>query len=152
MFTMAEVEVKLDEPGLARGYLEAAARLKICRSVRPSPALGEGRGPRAEAGRGRGLHGLRHPHAPRAEPRAPEAPRDAVRARGASPGLSESTQGALSKYVALRTLAPEEMLVTEGDPSQNVFVVQSGLLGVWLRKAVGRLVAGPVLLPRLASR
>jgi CRP-like cAMP-binding protein len=29
------------------------------------------------------------------------------------------------------------MLVTEGDPSRNVFVVKSGLLGVWLEKPSG---------------
>jgi CRP-like cAMP-binding protein len=39
--------------------------------------------------------------------------------------------------VTLRTLAPEEMLVTEGEPSRNIFVVKSGLVGVWLEKPSG---------------
>jgi CRP-like cAMP-binding protein len=37
----------------------------------------------------------------------------------------------------LRTLGPGETLVNEGDPSESIFVVKSGLLGVWLEKPSG---------------
>src|SRR5258708_8025313 len=36
LFTMAEVEVKLNEPGIARGYIEAAAREFADRLALPS--------------------------------------------------------------------------------------------------------------------
>ena len=39
--------------------------------------------------------------------------------------------------VVLKTLAPGEVLVNEGEPSKNVFVVKSGLVGVWLEKPSG---------------
>jgi CRP-like cAMP-binding protein len=58
------------------------------------------------------------------------------RARGLS-GLSEAQRQALAAEATLRTLAPEEMLVTEGEPSLNLFVVKSGLLGVWLENRSG---------------
>ena len=37
----------------------------------------------------------------------------------------------------VRTLAPDEVLVQEGEPSRSVFIVKSGLLGVWLEKPSG---------------
>jgi CRP-like cAMP-binding protein len=52
-------------------------------------------------------------------------------------GLTEAERAMLLPHVTLRTLAPEETLVREGDPSRNVFVVKSGLLGVWLEKPSG---------------
>src|SRR6202035_587944 len=52
-------------------------------------------------------------------------------------GLEPARREALAPHVTLRTLAPEEMLVTEGEPSRNIFVVKSGLLGVWLEKPSG---------------
>jgi CRP-like cAMP-binding protein len=52
-------------------------------------------------------------------------------------GLSDALMARLAKSTTLRTLAPEETLVAEGDPSENVFVVKSGLVGVWLEKPSG---------------
>jgi CRP-like cAMP-binding protein len=134
LFTMAEVEVKLGEPGLARGYLEAAAREFADRfdlpALEKAAALALKLGG-AEAFTGSAIHTLLE------QSRARLKPLETLFDARSFAGLAESTQAALSKYVALRTLAPEEMLVTEGDPSQNVFVVKSGLLGVWLEKPSG---------------
>ena len=57
-----------------------------------------------------------------------------------------------SRTSTLRTLAPEEMLVTEGEPSRNVFVVKSGLLGVWLEKPSGGSWLVRCCFPGLAPR
>src|SRR5262249_10191708 len=51
--------------------------------------------------------------------------------------LPDDLRAKLARAATLRTLAPGEMLVNEGDPSRNVFVVKSGLLGVWLEKPSG---------------
>jgi CRP-like cAMP-binding protein len=134
LFTMADVEVKLGEAGLARGYLEAAAREFADRfdlpSLEKAAALALKLGG-AEAFTGSPIHSLLE------QSRARLKPLDSLFDARSFAGLSEATRGALSKYVALRTLAPEEMLVNEGGPSQNVFVVKSGLLGVWLEKPSG---------------
>jgi CRP-like cAMP-binding protein len=52
-------------------------------------------------------------------------------------GLPEPLRAAIGPHVTLRTLAPGEDLVREGEPSRSVFVVHSGLLGVWLEKPSG---------------
>lgn len=134
LFTMAEVEWKLGEGGLARGYLEAAAREFADRfdlpSLEKAAALALKLGG-AEAFSGSVIHALLEQSRTRLKPIG-----SLFDARSFQ-GLSDATREALSKYTALRTLAPEEMLVTEGEPSQNVFVVKSGLLGVWLEKPSG---------------
>ncbi len=134
LFTMAEVEVKLGETGLARGYLEAASREFADRfdlpALEKAAALALKLGG-AEAFSGSAIHSLLE------QSRARLKPLESLFDARSFAGLSETTQAALAKYVALRTLAPEEMLVTEGDPSRNVFVVKSGLLGVWLEKPSG---------------
>ncbi len=134
LFTMADVEVKLGEAGLARGYLEAAAREFADRfdlpALEKAAALALKLGG-AEAFSGSPVHSLLE------QSRARLKPLETLFDARSFAGLSDATGGALSKYVAMRTLAPEEMLVNEGDPSQNVFVVKSGLLGVWLEKPSG---------------
>jgi CRP-like cAMP-binding protein len=134
LFTMAEVEVKLGEHGLARGYLEAAAREFADRFDLPAlenaAALALKLGG-AEAFTGSVVHTLLEQSRVRLKPLE-----SLFDARSLSQ-LTETTRAALARYVALRTLAPGEMLVNEGDPSQNLFVVKSGLLGVWLEKPSG---------------
>lgn len=134
LFTMAEVEAKLGEPKLARGYLEAAAREFADRFDLPALEIAAvfalnlgGR----EAFTGSPVHNLLEQSRARLKPLA-----SLFEARSFA-GLDEKRRAELSRHVTLRTLAPEEMLVTEGDSSQNVFVVKSGLLGVWLEKPSG---------------
>jgi CRP-like cAMP-binding protein len=134
LFMMAEVEVKLGEPRLARGYLEAAAREFADRFDLPALEIAAvfalnlgGR----EAFSGSPIHALLEQSRARLTPIA-----ELFDARSFS-GLDPARRAELAAHVTLRTLAPEEMLVTEGEPSQNVFVVKSGLLGVWLEKPSG---------------
>jgi CRP-like cAMP-binding protein len=134
LLTMAEVEIKLGEPGLARGYLEASAREFADRfdlpALEKAAAMALKLGG-AEAFSGSPIHSLLE------QSRARLKPIETLFDARSFAGLSEVTQAELAKYVALRTLAPEEMLVTEGDASRNIFVVKSGLLGVWLEKPSG---------------
>jgi CRP-like cAMP-binding protein len=134
LFTMAEVETKLGEPKLARGYLEAAAREFADRFDLPALEIAavfalnlEGR----DAFAGSPIHALLERSRARLKPL--ESPFDAR----SLAGLGAAGRDALAQHVTLRTLAPEEMLVAEGEPSRNVFVVKSGLLGVWLEKPSG---------------
>jgi len=134
LFTMAEVEVKLGEPSLARGYLEASAREFADRfdlpALEKAAALAlqlSGR----DAFAGSPIHGLLEQSRARLKPLA-----SLFDARSFA-GLPDDLRERIARHVVLRTLAPEEMLVTEGEPSLNVFVVKSGLLGVWLEKPSG---------------
>jgi CRP-like cAMP-binding protein len=52
-------------------------------------------------------------------------------------GLPEALRGKLEPHITLRTLAPGETLVSEGERATQVFVVKSGLVGVWLEKPSG---------------
>ena len=80
---------------------------------------------------------LARAHPPRAEPHAPEAVLQHLRhAELRRPARTISAPSSLPRFT-LRTLAPGETLVSEGDPSRNVFVVKSGLVGVWLEKPEG---------------
>ena len=134
LFTMAEVEIKLGEPGLARGYLEAAAREFADRFDLPAleraagVALGVGG---RDAFAGSPIQMLLE------QSRARLRPLESVFGARSLSGLTPVQREALLPEIELRTLAPEEMLVTEGEPSQNLFVVKSGLLGVWLEKPSG---------------
>ena len=134
LFTMADVERKLGEPGLARGYLEAAAREFADRfdlpALEKAAAMALAMSGR-EAFAGSPIHGLLEQSRARLKPLASLF--DARSFQGLSPDQRED----LAWDVELRTLAPEEMLVSEGDPSRNIFVVKSGLLGVWLEKPSG---------------
>lgn len=134
LFTMAEVEVKLGEVKLARGYLEAAAREFGDRFDLPALEVAavfalnlDGR----EAFASSPIHGLLE------QSRARLKPMDGLFDARSFAQLSPAMRARLEPNVTLRTLAPEEMLVTEGDPSRNVYVVKSGLLGVWLEKPSG---------------
>src|SRR4029078_2625348 len=51
--------------------------------------------------------------------------------------LRAGERATLEKAAELRTLGPSEILVVEGDPSENVFIVKSGLMGVYLEKPSG---------------
>ncbi len=134
LFRMAEVVVKLGEPTLARGYLEAATREFADHFNLPSLEKAaafalelSGR----DAFAGSSIHSLLD------QTRARLAPLDSVFEAKAFGGLSVELRHKVARHLTLRTLAPEEMLVREGDPSHSLFVVKSGLLGVWLEKPSG---------------
>ena len=134
LLTMAEVEIKLGEGALARGYLEAAAREFADRfnldALEKTAALALellGR----DAFPGSPVHALLE------QSRARLVPFSSIFETRSLGGLSEELRAKLEHHIVLRTLAPGEMLVTEGEPSSNVFVVKSGLLGVWLEKPSG---------------
>jgi CRP-like cAMP-binding protein len=134
LFTMAQVEVKLRESTLARGYLEAAAREFADRfdldSLEKAAGLAlelNGR----EAFVGSPVHTLLE------QSRARLTPLKELFEARAFTELAPEHRAKLSAKVTLRTLAPGETLVNEGDPSRAVFVVKSGLLGVWLEKPEG---------------
>jgi CRP-like cAMP-binding protein len=134
LFTMAGVELKLGEVDLAREYLEAAAREFADRFDLPSleRAAGVALGLKGRAAFvGSPIHQLLQ------ESRARLKPLDDLFAARSLRGLSASQREVLATAVELRTLAPEEMLVTEGEPSRSLFVVKSGLLGVWLENPDG---------------
>jgi CRP-like cAMP-binding protein len=134
LFTMAEVEHQLGEAALARGYLEAAAREFADRfdlpALEKAAALALHLGSR-DAFAGSPIHSLLEQSRARLKPLG-----KLLDARSFA-GLPDALAVRLSACAALRTLAPGETLVTEGEPSRNVFVVKSGLLGVWLEKPSG---------------
>lgn len=134
LFTMAEVETRLKEPALARGYLEAAAREFADRF--DLPALEKAAalalsilGPDAFAGSP--VHTLLE------QSRSRLMPCPGLFETRSFSGLTDELRAKIAPHVSLRTLAPDEVLVTEGEPSRNVFIVRSGLLGVWLEKPSG---------------
>ena len=134
LLTMAHVEVKLDAPELARGYLEAAAREFAdhydLASLEDAAALGLELGGR-DAFVGSPVHALLE------QSRARLAPLTNLFDARSFANLPDALRAKLLPHARLRTLAPGEALVNEGEPSQNVFVVKSGLLGVWLEKPEG---------------
>ncbi len=134
LYTMAEVEARLGEPGLARGYLEAAAREFADRfdlpALEKAAAFALSLSGR-DAFAGSPVHGLLE------QSRARLKPLESLFDARAFAGLSAELRARLARDVKLRTLAPEEILVAEGDPSRAIFVVKSGLVGVWLEKPSG---------------
>jgi len=134
LFTMADVEVKLGEPALARGYLEAAAREFADRfdlpALEKAAAMALAMSGR-EAFKGSPIHALLE------QSRARLKPMENLFDARSFQNLTQAQRDTLAWDLNLRTLAPEEMLVTEGEPSRNIFVVKSGLLGVWLEKPSG---------------
>ncbi len=134
LFAMAEVETKLEEPMLARGYLEAAAREFADRfdlpALEKAAALALDLNGR-DAFAGSPIHTLLEQSRARLKPLG-----DLFEARSFSE-LGPELRAKLAAHVELRTLAPEEMLVNEGEPSLHIYVVKSGLLGVWLEKPSG---------------
>jgi CRP-like cAMP-binding protein len=134
LLTMAEVEMKLGERALAKGYLEGAAREFADRFdmtlLERAAALGlELFG--KDAFIGSAVHTLLE------QSRARLKPVDDLFESRAFAGLPAELRATLEPSVELKTLAPGEQLVAEGEPSRNVFVVKSGLLGVWLEKPAG---------------
>ncbi|HQY60513.1 MAG: Crp/Fnr family transcriptional regulator [Myxococcales bacterium] len=134
LLTMAELEVKLGELGLARGYLEAAAREFADRfdlnALEKAAALALALdGP--DAFTGSAVHTLLEQSRARLTPIAAIFDTRSFRELGAT------LRDRLAQAVTSRTLAPGESLVVEGDPSESVFVVKSGLVGVWLEKPSG---------------
>ena len=134
LFGMAEVEVKLGEKSIAKGYLEAAAREFADRfdlpSLEKAAALAldiEGR----DSFTGSAIHALLE------NSRARLKPLDSIFEARTFIGTILEVRANLLPHVELRTLAPGETLVSEGEPSRDIFVVKSGLLGVWLEKPSG---------------
>jgi CRP-like cAMP-binding protein len=134
LFSMASVEAKLGETALARGYLEASAREFADRF--DLPALERAAALELELG-GRDAFTGSPIHALLERSRARLTPVGSLFEARSFAGLPDDLRTKLAAVAELRTLAPEEMLVTEGQPSRNVFVVKSGLLGVWLEKPSG---------------
>ncbi len=134
LFTMAEVEVKLGETALAKGYLEAAAREFADRF--DMPALEKAAALAVDVD-GRDSFSGSPIHALLEQSRARLKPVDDIFSARSFKGLDPEVRAKLAPHVTLRTLAPGDTLVTEGEPSRNVFVVKSGLLGVWLEKPSG---------------
>ena len=134
LFTMAEVEVKLGEHGLARGYLEGAAREFADRfdldALEKAANLALELGGR-DSFTGSPIHSLLEQSRARLTPL-----KDLFEVRSFA-DLAPDLRDRLASAATLRTLAREETLVTEGDPSRTVYVVKSGLLGVWLEKPSG---------------
>jgi CRP-like cAMP-binding protein len=134
LLTMSEVETKLGETGLAKGYLEAAAREFGDRfdlvSLEKAAAMGLSLLGK-DAFAGSPVHVLLE------ESRARLRPMPSLFFCRSFAGMPDDLRAWIEPNVTLRTLAPGETLVAEGEPSQNVFVVKSGLIGVWLEKPSG---------------
>ncbi len=134
LLTMADVEGKLGEPSLSRGYLEAAAREFADRfdldSLEKAATM-------ALQLYGREGYTSSPIHALLEQSRARLKPIAGLFDSRSFSWLPEGLRDKLVPHVTLRTLAPGETLVAEGDASSNVFVVKSGLLGVWLEKPEG---------------
>lgn len=134
LLTMAEVEHKLREPTIAKGYLEAAARefadrFDLNALERAATLALELAG--KDAFSGSPVHTLLD------QSRARLRPLTSIFDARSFSELSPELRSQLEPFIELRTLAPGDMLVNEGDPSRYVFVVKSGLLGVWLEKPSG---------------
>jgi CRP-like cAMP-binding protein len=131
---MAQVEVKLGEKALAKGYLEAAAREFADRFDMPSLESAAALALELEGSDAFASSPIRDLlEQSRARLKVLEDVFDARIFKGIEP----EAKAALLPHISLRTLAPGETLVSEGDASENVFIVKSGLLGVWLEKPSG---------------
>ncbi|MDB5212392.1 MAG: hypothetical protein JWO86_319 [Myxococcaceae bacterium] len=134
LLTMAAVEMKLGEPRLAREYVEASAREFADRfdldSLEKAAVLALqliGR----DAFSGSIVHTLLEQSRTRLKPFF------SIFDTRSFADLPEDLREKLMPAIHLRTLTPGETLVSEGEPSRNVFVVKSGLVGVWLEKPSG---------------
>jgi CRP-like cAMP-binding protein len=134
LLMMADVESRLEENTLARGYAEAAAREFADRfdldSLEKAAAL-------ALKLLGKDDYTGSPVHILLQDCRSRLTPLPSIFDARSFSGLPAPMRLRLELEMTLRTLAPGEMLVTEGEPSKNVFVVKSGLLGVWLEKPSG---------------
>ncbi len=134
LLTMAELEWRLDQPELARGYVEAAAREFADRfdldALERAAALAlkvTGGG----AYVGSPVPRLLEQSRTRLQPVA------SIYDARSFAWLPLELRAMLEANLTLRTLAPGELLVSEGAPSRDVFVVKSGLVGVWIEKPSG---------------
>ncbi len=134
LFRMARVEKALGQEHLALGYLEAAARELADRF--DMTAL-ERVGATALEMLGKEAYGRSPIHQLLEDGRKRLTPLGALTDCRSFAGLPEDVSAWLAEKAELRTLAPEEVLVQEGEPSRNVFVVRSGLVGVLLEKPSG---------------
>lgn len=134
LFRMAEVEVKLGEPTIAKGYLEASAREFADRFDLPALEQAAALALELDGVEGFAVSPVRQLLE---QSRARLRPLDRIVDARSFAGLPDDVRTRLEASMTLRTLAPGETLVNEGDRSQNVFVVKSGLLGVWLEKPEG---------------
>jgi CRP-like cAMP-binding protein len=134
LYRMGLVEQKLGQQALALGYLEAGAREFADRFDMTSL---EKVGATTLEILGKDAYGLSHIHALLEESRKRLAPLASLTDCRSFSGLPEALSTWLGEKTELRTLAPGETLVSEGDPSKNIFVVKSGLIGVWLEKPSG---------------
>ena len=134
LLTMAAVEMKLGEPKLAREYVEASAREFADRfdldalekaAVLALQLIGH------DGFAGSVVHTLLEQSRTRLKPFF------SIFDTRSFAELPEDLRTKLAPAIHLRTLTPGETLVTEGEPSRNVFVVKSGLVGVWLEKPEG---------------
>jgi CRP-like cAMP-binding protein len=134
LLTMAAVEMKLGELKLAREYVEASAREFADRfdldSLEKAAVLALeliGR----DAFAGSIVHTLLEQSRTRLKPFF------SIFDTRSFAELPEDLREKLAPSIHLRTLTPGETLVSEGEPSRKVFVVKSGLVGVWLEKPSG---------------
>jgi CRP-like cAMP-binding protein len=133
LLTMAQLEHSLEEHALALGYVEAAAREFADRfdldALEKAAAL-------AFSLSGDAFHGSAVQRL-LAQSRTRLQPIATIYESRSFAWLPESLRARLDANLTLRTLAPGEVLVQEGDPSRNVFVIKSGLVGVWLERPTG---------------
>jgi CRP-like cAMP-binding protein len=134
LLALAQVENRLGQPALASGYLEAAARefadrfdLDALEKAAMFALELSGR----DAFAGSPVQRLLEQSRTRLQPVT------SIYESRSFAWLSEHLRPKLEANLTLRTLATGETLVSEGDPSLNVFVVKSGLVGVWLEKPSG---------------
>ena len=134
LYRMGLIEKKLGNPSLALGYLEAAAREFADRFDMNSL---ESVGATTLELVGKDAYGLSPIAALLDDSRKRLSPIAQITECRSFTGLPENLSSWLREKTELRTLAPGETLVAEGAPSKNVFVVKSGLVGVWLEKPSG---------------
>lgn len=134
LFRMAEVEIKLGEPMIAKGYLEASARELADRFDLPALEKAAALALELDGPDGFAASPVRQLLE---QSRARLRPLERVVDARSFAGLPDDVREKLEAAMTLRTLAPGETLVNEGEPSRNVFVVKSGLVGVWLEKPEG---------------
>lgn len=134
LLRMARVEKKLEETKLALAYVEAAAREFGDRF--DLPALEDSAGLALDL-MGRDAFSGSRVHTLLEQCRVRLRPLATLFDCRSLMDLSGKTREALSGAATLRTLGPGEILVVEGDPSENIFIVKSGLIGVYLEKPSG---------------
>ncbi len=134
LYRMGLIERKLGQQALALGYLEASAREFADRF--DMTAL-ERLGAMTLEIVGKDAYGLSPIHGLIEDSRKRLAPLALLTDCRSFSGLAEDLSTWLGEKTELRTLAPNESLVQEGEPSKNVFVIRSGLIGVWLEKPSG---------------